>query len=483
MCLSCDYPYLTHYPASSSCSAAYLNVNRSFICTLMVMCSIIFLFSLLYAGNNKIFMFVIASIPALNFFTDLMYLLTMKFYSREIFHVAIASFRLPNMYFILILYQMYAPPYLSKLYPGYVYISPKLFWLTLDDGYPAMILSLPSEEEIERGNFQPKKYKFRVFKDHDSLHKLFIYCVSFFAVFMYQIFTLMLYVSFLIFICPVIIFWLCLGCFFYQSKIMAMKGIWNMWFSIWTNSDSHSITAEIDTSLLNEAMIIEFLLLSAPQLIIQVTNNSLVYNNWNYFSCISFALTCSSLINGVARYGYFICMKDLDVSCVPLEVNVFNSKYKLKASVSEIDRLTLFKLTEINHDEEKTSSSKTSKIYKNYFKTITDELKSKRADKDYMYERLLVAWSILINHSADSSMVMDLHKLNIKSSSDLAKADAKTLSLILSKFQTQNLDSKIILTEVFKLFPNFDDGSVSIETFSLAGKKSVAEENISIDMI
>ena len=151
--------------------------------------------------------------------------------------------------------------------------------------------------------------KFKIFNDHDSLPKLLVYCASFGFVLAMQVGSLMLYVLFLFLIAPMTFFWLVCGFFFYHSKLMSMSGIWNMWFSTWSNSDEHFLSAEIDSSLLNEALLVEFLFLSVPSLIIQITNNSIVKDNWMYFSWISFALSVSSFINGISRYGYYVYVK------------------------------------------------------------------------------------------------------------------------------------------------------------------------------
>ena len=224
--------------------------------------------------------------------------------------------------------------------------------------------------------------KYVLFDNHDSLQKLLVYSLSVLLVFMVQIFTIGLYVLFLLFTFPMTLFWLACGCFFYQSKLLSMKMIWNMWFGTWTNSDAHNLTADVDSSIMNEALIVEFLFLSVPQIVLQSFNNFTVKNQWNIYSIAAYALSCTSFINGISRYGYYIFVKHRDVAEVPLEVNICNKKYKLPPDISEVKtrkKILMFGEEQANI-EMRIQNSKLKKAHHDHNEKIEKDMKKKNEE-------------------------------------------------------------------------------------------------------
>lgn len=472
-CEKCRYPYTTLNIASSACDSAVLKVNKKFLISVMGTCAILFLFSMNYAGDKKIFMFIMALTPALNFFATLMYILTSKFYSQPLFHVTIISFLLPNLYFTCILYQMKAYPFLSRIYPGYYLISPRVLWMTFQDGYPSIITKL-----TEDGKSVAESKPFRMFDDHESLFKLFLYSVSVIVYFALQLFTAGLFLLFLGLISPVVIFWFFCGCFFYQSKLISMKGIWNMWFRVWAGTEDHSISADVDSSIMNESLAVEFLYLTIPQLLTQIVNNSILVNNWTVFSWICFGILASSFINGLSRFGYFLFMSDIDIVDVPLEVNLFNKNYTLDQNKSVYSR-NKSKRDEMSN-EEKASNSKLRKIYKDQIKSYKTKQSNLAKEKDEDKQRCHVAWNILVNHAGDTKM---LEFLRAKGLTAMKLKDAPTEVLSDITRNIKDPDIKDVVTEVFKTFPNFDDGSFTASAFTIAEQTAVAEESITVEAL
>ena len=60
-------------------------------------------------------------------------------------------------------------------------------------------------------------------------------------------------------------------------------------------------------------------------------------------------------------------------------------------------------------------------------------------------------------------------------------ASAGDLNAILALIKDKSFH--IVLREIFKFFPNFDDGTIGKRVFTLAEGDAVAEENIKIDML
>ena len=93
-----------------------------------------------------------------------------------------------------------------------------------------------------------------------------------------------------------------------------------------------------------------------------------------------------------------------------------------------------------------------------------------------------VAWNLIANHSQDTSIIKQLvEDLKIKNQDDLKNASADTLKQILGLIKDKSYF--LVAQEVFKFFPNFDDGSVGNGVFNMAERNAVAEENIKIDML
>lgn len=425
-------------------------------------------------------MFIIALPPALNFFASLMYLFTVEFYSRELFDVCVVSVFIPNLYFLLILYQMSAPPYTQGLYPGYQYISAKIWWLRFEQGMPARVLPRTRDTEVdEDGEVKYETKRYDLFEANDSLFKLLFYCMYVMYWIGIQIFTLFLYAAFLVFTFPMTVFWLACGCFFYQSKLIAMRGIWNMWFRTWTNDEKHDIRSKIDSAILNEAFLIEFLFLSIPQIFLQSFNNFTVKDSWHIYSIAAYIIALTSFINGVSRYGYFIFVKGYDVAEVPLEVNVFNTKYVLDNEVHHLEhRKKLFKF-EPDEDQKLILQKfrEVKKVKKQFQKNIDDMKAMKKEDA----KKQDVAWNLIVNHSKDNILIQQLSDAGINNQDDLEKASAGKLNSILSMITDNRY--KQVVRDVFKLFPNFDDGSVSKNMFALAEDNTTAEESIKIEML
>lgn len=247
-----------------------------------------------------------------------------------------------------------------------------------DDGYPARIKPVTRFTEIEDGEFKYETTKYILFENHDSLQKLLCYGISVAVVFIVQLITIGIYGLFLMFTFPLTLFWLACGCFFYQSKLISMKMIWNMWFGTWTNSDRYNISEQVDSSIMNEALLVEFLFLSVPQIVLQSFNNFTVKNQWNVYSIAAYALSCTSFINGISRYGYFIFVKHLDVAEVPLEVNICNKKHRLPPGISQYERKKMLKFGEDETTAQTRSRNKRlKKIYEDHQGKISVQMKRK----------------------------------------------------------------------------------------------------------
>ena len=104
-----------------------------------------------------------------------------------------------------------------------------------------------------------------------------------------------------------------------------------------------------------------------------------------------------------------------------------------------------------------------------------------KAMKKEEAKRQDIAWNLIVNHAKDSIAIHKLSEIGINEQEDLEKATAQQLNKILSMITDNRY--KQLIEDVFKLFPNFDDGSVNKNMFVLAEDHATAEESIKIETL
>merc|ERR1711991_567899 len=174
-------------------------------------------------------------------------------------------------------------------------------------------------------------------------------------------------------------------------------------------------------------------------------NNFTVKDSWHIYSIAAYIIVLTSFINGISRYGYYIFVKGYDISDVPLEVNICNTKFRLDKDVHLLKRKKLFKMQHDDDTEEKRKLNKEVKKVKKDFQKAIDEMKGMKKEE--------------------------------AKRQDIAGNLNKILGMI-----TDNR-YKLLIRDVFKQFPNFDDGSINKNMFALAEGPTTAEENIKIEML
>lgn len=58
----------------------------------------------------------------------------------------------------------------------------------------------------------------------------------------------------------------------YQNKTLATKYVWNGWFQVWTGTKDFDTDIDIDVGVLNESVMLEFVLEPLPQMCLQIGN-------------------------------------------------------------------------------------------------------------------------------------------------------------------------------------------------------------------
>ena len=112
------------------------------------------------------------------------------------------------------------------------------------------------------------------------------------------------------------------------------------------------------------------------------------------------------------------------------------------------------------------------------FQKNIDEVKGMKKEDA---KRQDVAWNLIVNHAKDDVLIHQLSAIGINNQDDLEKASAENLNKILSMIIDNRF--KQLVRDVFKLFPNFDDGTISKNMFAFAEENVLTEENIKIEML
>lgn len=110
---------------------------------------------------------------------------------------------------------------------------------------------------------------------------------------------------------PFFILWFAVGIFFFQCKVFAIGSIYNFWFYLYTGTQQHDIDTLVDTSLLNEALLVH-IIESMPQLVIQILNSTYI-EAWTPISLFSTFLSAFITINGLYRFVYYLIWRGIHI--------------------------------------------------------------------------------------------------------------------------------------------------------------------------
>jgi len=130
-----------------------------------------------------------------------------------------------------------------------------------------------------------------------------------------------------------IMIWMSLGLFLYQSKVICIGPVWNYWITKWIGIDHHHYPTilkgdnDIDFATLNKSLLAEFMIETLPQLIIQSVNTVLT-NGVSATFIFSITLSIYNTINGVWKYGYYVLYLGKSVTEVPQEIEMLGGFIK-----------------------------------------------------------------------------------------------------------------------------------------------------------
>ncbi len=295
------------YEASTTCPHFSLHASAFTYYSLGSFVTALFLSALLFAGENVYIMFVLGLFPFLDIVSDMIYILSIKFWSFELFACAIIFFVVPSSMFIYKLIKMRACPRLMQ-FVGVDIMNGKYIWLSVS----------PEGSPLINGKRSSLSYE-----EHDGIEKLAWFWVLWALLVAFQLLFLVVCLVWYAFASVFLVAWLFVGLFLYQTKMLAIDKVWNTWFYTWSQSDYYHKEISLDASVLNESLFHEFILETIPQITIQSINNSLIYNgDIPAISLFSLAMSIFIAINGIYRYGYYLLWKGTKFDEIPLPLAV-----------------------------------------------------------------------------------------------------------------------------------------------------------------
>ena len=140
-----------------------------------------------------------------------------------------------------------------------------------------------------------------------------------------QTLSLLPFIAWLTLASPIYIIIVLMGCFLYQTNLLASTAFWNAWFFLYSGRKDIFNKLNIiqyDTELLNDSMIVHLFLASIPHAIVKIYNNSLIpQEDKTAAYWLSVAMSLIYIAIGLYRYTYLAFAEKTTFSKVPFMSN------------------------------------------------------------------------------------------------------------------------------------------------------------------
>ena len=284
-CERCPYPFHTVSGGSDKCVAINLHIHSIFLYVGFAVLAVIHMVCTLYVAEHKWAALILMTIPMLDVMTDILYLTLTTFYDLSTFIVcAVFVMAVPNAAFLYVVVEHHAQPRVwGESLLGYF-----LCLGMSKAGYPTI------------GGVSV----FRALEVHDSIIKFSYFFMCWMLCILMQSVLLVPASVLLAVHVPFWVCWFVVGTVLYQTKVITIGPVWNLWFRVWSGNDLFDTNIDIDTRLFNKSLLSEFVLESLPQLIIQGYNNTLL-DKWTLVGLISAACSAFMTVDGIWRILYY----------------------------------------------------------------------------------------------------------------------------------------------------------------------------------
>ena len=215
--------------------------------------------------------------PAIDFISDLMYIVSTLFYNNIICIVCCFFYLLPMFFFwrMLVKHGVYFSFYFGKP--------------------PA----------------------FAVMDKYDSIPKALLGFVGYFPLYIINL--------------PISLPLFLVGHVLYCCKVFPISRVSNLWLRLYTRSNKHTSSVVIIIPLLQESIFEEMLTESVPQMVIQIVNNTMT-NVWSPLSYFSTIMSGLMILNGIWRLVYYRLYLKINIDAIPTDLS--NDVFKF-ASIEE----------------------------------------------------------------------------------------------------------------------------------------------------
>jgi hypothetical protein len=128
-----------------------------------------------------------------------------------------------------------------------------------------------------------------------------------------------LYCIILMFITVFPFIWLLFGALLFQTKLLAINKVYDMWFGIWTGgiTFNQKKNIEVDSELLNESFFSQLISETIPQLILQNMNVVATGGGYSTINILSIFFSCFTALSGLYTFGYHKVLINNSMSSTP----------------------------------------------------------------------------------------------------------------------------------------------------------------------
>jgi hypothetical protein len=204
--------------------------------------------------------------PAIDFISDLLYIVSTLFHN-DIICIVCCFFYLLPMFF---------------------------FWRML------------AKHGVHFGFYIGKPPAFAVMEKYDSIPKALLGCAGYVPLYIINI--------------PVSLPLFLVGHVLYCCKVFPIARVSNLWLRLYTRSTKHTSSVNIIIPLLQESIFEEMLTESVPQMVIQIVNNTMT-NVWSPLSYFSTAMSGVMILNGIWRLVYYRIYLKIKIDAIPTDLS------------------------------------------------------------------------------------------------------------------------------------------------------------------
>jgi hypothetical protein len=150
-CKRCTYPWYTVKEGESECNAIALRLTTFQVYAVGGVLTAMFFYTITHAGDMARLAFAIMILPAIDVFSDLIYILTSDFYNIWTFSLCVLFFCLPNFLFFYMVYEQNAISWVHRIFPGFLWKVKLLIFFRLDNrGLPILAENIDENGDPEK---------------------------------------------------------------------------------------------------------------------------------------------------------------------------------------------------------------------------------------------------------------------------------------------------------------------------------------------